>query len=77
MTRALYTKKNIIHYNGKEPTFLNMQEIKILCSHEPVLKKLLEDEIFPYTRDKWEITARHRGQHGDHQRERGYGGDKW
>lgn len=71
MTQAFYTQKNIIHYNGKEPTFLNMQEINILCSHEPVLKKLLEQELFPYTRDEWKITTRHRQQHGDYQTESG------
>lgn len=34
-----------------------MQEFKTFCSHEPILKKLLEEKLATYPRDEWKTIA--------------------
>lgn len=55
-------RKTITHYKGNESTFLNMQEFKTSCPHEPILKKLLEEELSTYPRDKWKTIAKALGE---------------
>lgn len=58
VTQEFYTQKTIIHYSGNKPKFLNMQEFKAFCFHEPVLKKVSEEELCSILRNGWKTIAK-------------------
>lgn len=63
--RILYPEKTIIHYMGNEPVFLNVQKFKTFCSHEFILKKLLEEELSTYPRDEWKNNSKGLGKNAE------------